>query len=140
MEKAARAVIIDGKNIITIKRTKYDEEGKIKDIYYTIPGGHLENNETFEEAVIREVEEEISIKIDIIKEFAHIYNEDINKEEIFYYAKIKSGKVSCGNGPEFSNPNLKKYGKYEIKHVAIKDLSNYKILPECIKEIIIKEL
>jgi len=33
---------------------------------WTLPGGHLEENETFQEALIREAKEELSIAIELI--------------------------------------------------------------------------
>ena len=43
-----------------IKRKDYQE-------YYTFPGGGLEENETPQEGVIREIEEEFGIKVKVIK-------------------------------------------------------------------------
>ena len=76
-EEAARAILLVNNDIVTIKRTKYNGDSEY--VYYTLPGGHVEKGETFEETVIREVEEELGIKVKIEEEFMSIYNEDIDK-------------------------------------------------------------
>lgn len=62
-----------------------------------LPGGMTEYDEKIEDAVIREVKEEIGVKIKIIKRARGIYEHLPNKEcpfhmiDIPYYAKIVKG-------------------------------------------------
>lgn len=139
IQKASRGIIEyeekGKKYIISIKRTKY-KNGK-KNIYYTIPGGHVENNETFEETLIREMEEELNVKVEIQEEFLHLYNEDLIKDEKFFLCSILSGKVSKGNGPEWQNENIEKYGKYEIVFLDVKELEKYNLLPLKVKKMLV---
>jgi len=140
-KKASRGIILsnDNKTLISIKRTKY-KNGSIDKIYYTLPGGHVEGNETYEETLIREIKEEISVDVEIIKEVKYIVSNDLKKKEKFYLCKILSGKVEKGNGPEFTNPNLEKYGKYEIVELDIDNLYKYNLLPLDIKDYISNNL
>lgn len=140
-KKASRGIILsnDNKTLISIKRTKY-KNGSIDKIYYTLPGGHVEGNETYEETLIREIKEEISVDIEIIKEVKYIVSDDLKKKEKFYLCKILSGKIEKGNGPEFTNPNLEKYGKYEIVELDIDNLHKYNLLPLDIKDYISNNL
>ena len=48
IKKTARAVILIDNKVILIRRKKYNNGEVIKE-YYVIPGGHLDENETFEE-------------------------------------------------------------------------------------------
>lgn len=140
VEMASRGIIESFKDnekyIVSIKRTKY-RNGKEEKIYYTIPGGHVENNETFEETLIREIKEELNINVKIEEEFLHLYNEDLNKDEKFYICSIVSGNISKGNGPEWLNENVEKYGKYEIEFINVKEINKYNLLPFKIKEMLI---
>ena len=140
-KKASRGIIIKKSNnsLISIKRTKY-KNGRVQKIYYTLPGGHVEENETYEETLIREIREEISVDIKINKEVSYIVCDDLKKKEKFFLCEIINGKVKQGNGPEFSNPNIEKYGKYEIVEIKIKDLIKYNLLPIEIKQYIIDNL
>ncbi len=139
--KTARAIIEteykSNKYIITIKRTKY-KDGKIVNEYYTLPGGHVEENETYEDAVIREVFEELNIKVSIKNKLLSSYNNDLDRYEDFYICNIVSGIISKGSGPEWTNPDVEKYGSYEIVYIDIHDISNYNILPTNVKEELIK--
>ena len=140
-KKASRGIILtkDKKSLVSIKRTKY-KDGNIDKIYYTLPGGHVEGNETYEETLIREIKEEISVDIEIIKEVKFIVSDDLKKKEKFYLCKILSGEIKNGNGPEFTNPNLEKYGKYEIVELNLEDLHKYNVLPLDIKDYISNNL
>lgn len=134
MEKTARAIIIKedevGKYIVSIKRTKYDDNNEIKVIYYTFPGGHVENDETYEETLKREVDEELGINININYLFIEMYNEDLKRTEAFYICEHIDGKIGTGTGPEWSNVDYKKYGKYEIENIYLNKLDNYNLLPK----------
>lgn len=138
--KTGRAIISYNGGIIFVKRTKYNEYGSIKKEYYTFPGGHLENDETYEEATIREVVEELGVKVVIKSKFIYLYNEELEREETFFLAEIVGGKIGTGNGPEFQNLDYMQYGKYEIVVLNKNEIENYNVLPLEVKNKIINEL
>ena len=72
--------------------------------------------------------------------YKYIVSDDLKKKEKFYLCKILSGKIEKGNGPEFTNPNLEKYGKYEIVELDIDNLHKYNLLPLDIKDYISNNL
>ena len=55
------AVVLEGNNLLLVKRRFDPFKG-----YWVLPGGHVENNETVEEAVIREVKEETGVETKIV--------------------------------------------------------------------------
>lgn len=57
MRKAARAIIIEDGKILVMHRNKYGEE------YYTLVGGRVQEGETVEAALKREVKEETGLDI-----------------------------------------------------------------------------
>lgn len=138
IKKTARAVVIIDKKIILIHRKKYNNKKIIKD-YYVIPGGHLDEEETFEQAAIREVKEELGIEVSIEKEILHEFNNDLNQDEIFYECKYKSGILGTGFGEEWSNTDIQKYGSYEIVKFTIDEVKKINLLPKSIKEILINK-
>jgi len=101
MKKATRLIIEEGNSIIFIKRTK-KINGSVS-TFYVLPGGILDDEETWEEAGIREAKEELGVDIVIETLFTEEFSEDLNKLERFYFAKVKSGKVHQGLGEEFQN-------------------------------------
>lgn len=134
MVKTARAIIkVPGKeSIFSIKRMKQINGESLT--YYAFPGGHVEENESFEDAVIREIKEEIGIEIKIEKEALHLYNKDLDRDEKFFICSYLSGIVGTGNGPEFTNIDFKKYGSFEVVEIKINKTAEYNILPTEVKE------
>lgn len=57
MRKAARAIIIENDRILVMHRNKYGSQ------YFTLVGGRLNDNETPEQALVREVYEETGIRV-----------------------------------------------------------------------------
>lgn len=137
IKKTGRAVIIIDGNLITIKRTKY-KDGKVVKEYYTLPGGHLEENENFEEATIRELEEELGVKTKITKEIFSYYNEDLKQEEKFFECEIISGILGTGTGEEWQDHDREKYGDFELVNIKLEEIENYNLLPIEMKKIITK--
>jgi ADP-ribose pyrophosphatase YjhB (NUDIX family) len=57
MNKAARAIIIDNDKILVMYRNKYGSQ------YYTLVGGRVNEGETVENALVREIMEETGLQI-----------------------------------------------------------------------------
>ena len=133
MRQATRLIIEEGNNIIFIKRTK-KINGGIK-VFYVLPGGMLDEGETWEQAGIREAKEELNVDVKLEELFVEEYNEDLDKQERFYFATILKGKAMQGSGEEFQNMSIDtKYGLYEIVKISKKELGSYNILPVTIKD------
>ena len=101
-----------------VKRNKDYEE------YYTFPGGHLENGETLEEGVIREIKEEFGIKVKVIKKLYELENNKLNMKEYFFLCEYIEGKFGTGDGEEFfNNPEYKDSGEYIPEIMKKEDIS-----------------
>ena len=117
-----------------IKRKDYQE-------YYTFPGGGLEENETPQEGVIREIEEEFGIKVKVIKKLYEIKSEKFNQLEIFYLCEYISGTFGTGTGPEFSNdPKYVDSGKFIPEIVKKEDIEKIPLMPPEIKEKFVEDI
>ena len=82
-------IVLDNKLAVIYRRKK--KEDKIIE-YYTIPGGGVEGTETNEEALKRELKEELNIEVDIEKYLFNIENE--KNIEYFYLCKYLSGNFT----------------------------------------------
>lgn len=96
---------------------------------FLLPGGRLELLENSKEAIKREIEEELNLKLD----FKLIsIEENISKEDKFqmlefvYYAEIDS----------FENIKIQNDGWDKFKIAEIKDIDNIDIRPKTIKNLI----
>lgn len=117
-----------------IKRKDYQE-------YYTFPGGGLEENETPQEGVIREIEEEFGIKVKVIKKLYEIKSEKFNQLEIFYLCEYISGTFGTGTGPEFSNdPKYIDSGKYLPEIIPQEKIKDILLLPQNVAKMFLEDL
>lgn len=117
----ARAITFIDNNVLLIERFK-----KFNDIllhYYTIPGGGVEEGETYQEAAIRETKEETCCDIKIIKE---LIKEDYpNGRCYWFYGKYLSGIPTLGGEEkERNNPD----DSYKVVLIPFNDLDNINIL------------
>ena len=116
---------------------------KRKDIqeYYTFPGGGLEEGETLEEGVIREIKEEFGITVKVIKKLYEMESEKFNQKEYFFLCEYIGGKFGTGEGPEFSNnPKYIDSGKYLPEIIKKEDVKNIPLLPPEIKEKLVEDI
>lgn len=117
-----------------LKRKDYQE-------YYTFPGGGLEEGETLEEGVIREIKEEFGINVKVIKKLYEMKSEKFNQKEYFYLCKYVDGEFGTGNGPEFNNdPKYIDSGKYLPEIIKKENIKDILLLPIEIKELFIKDI
>ena len=119
---SSRGIIIEDEKVYLMFRRKRNNDGTFKE-YYVIPGGGIEENETLEENLIREMKEEFSIDVKI----EGYLGKDEGEESIanFYSCSIISGIPTLG-GEELEKCTENNY--YEIKKVSLKDLDNINLL------------
>lgn len=117
MEKTVRAVIIEDNKLLVFFRRKLVNNKMIT--YYALPGGHLEENETLEETVIRELKEEMNVDIKILDYLGMIKVDGVL--EYYYNAKIVGGNIEFG-GEELERCNENNY--YEIRWLGLDELDN----------------
>ena len=117
-----------------LKRKDYQE-------YYTFPGGGLEEGETLEEGVIREIKEEFGINVKVIRKLYEMKSEKFNQKEYFYLCKYVDGEFGTGDGPEFNNdPKYIDSGKYLPEIIKKENIKDILLLPIEIKELFIKDI
>lgn len=85
MRDSARAVIIRDRKVLTMFRRKI-KDGAVNE-YYVIPGGGIEEGETEEETVVRELQEEMSVEVEIVDFLGK--EETKNGNAYYYLCKIK---------------------------------------------------
>ena len=112
------AVIIEGDQVAVIKRNWNGRE------YYVFPGGGIEVDESPEQATIREVFEELGVKIAITE---HLGVVQFHGMQYYFLAKIVSGIVGTGQGEEFDESRNR--GQYEPMWIPIARLNALDIRP-----------
>lgn len=137
MHKSVRGIIKKDNGIILIHRLKPRDDGSIRD-YYVVPGGKMEQGESEEETVKREVFEELGITVETERKLLE-YNSDYDDSvQIFYLCRYKDGIIGTGNGPEMTNKAEYK-GSFEPQIIDWDDISKINLVPEEIKTFLGKE-
>lgn len=99
MKPMSAAIIIENEKLLLIHNSKYDK------LRIEPPGGKKEENETFEECVIREVKEELDVDIKIVDSFG-VHNTD-SPEGAFnvqmYISEIVGGVLKLIESEKYSD-------------------------------------
>ena len=126
---SARGIIIDNDSVIMMFRRKRKEDGSFKE-YYVLPGGGVDGEESLEEAVLREMKEELGVDVNIVD----FIGKDEGADTIanFFCLTILDGIPTLG-GPELAKNSEDNY--YEIRNVKISELDKIDVMA---KDMIIK--
>ncbi|MEU6080332.1 NUDIX hydrolase [Streptomyces sp. NPDC047108] len=116
VKRTARAILLDGDQMILIKRTKPGYAP-----YWITPGGGVEPGDaTVVDALHREVDEELGAKVtDVVPVFVdtveHISDGGVTgvKVQHFFLCRLESMDTSRRHGPEVDEP----CGQYEIVRI-----------------------
>lgn len=97
MRQAARAIIIEDNKILVIAR---DKEG---DKYFTLPGGKVNDGETTEQALVREIQEETKLLVTQQKlVFIEEHPEPYNQQYIYLCEVAPHGEIGISETAEES--------------------------------------
>ena len=113
--KVVAGLILQNNKLLICQRPNFKDHP----LKWEFPGGKIKNDETNEEALIREINEELSINIINCEELIS-YNfdyKDLNKRVFIYFYLVNN----------FSGKVLNNFHK-ELKWIEIKDIREYDFL------------
>ena len=109
--------------------------------YHVFPGGGIEENESLEEGVVREIKEEFGINVEVLEKIYELENGEINQKECFYLCKYISGEFGTGDGPEFNeDPIFANRGKYIPEIVKREQIEQINLLPGQIRKKFVEDV
>ena len=113
--KVVAGLILQNNKLLICQRPNFKDHP----LKWEFPGGKIKNDETNEEALIREINEELSIKIINYEELiSYNFNyKDLNKKVFIYFYLVNN----------FSGKVLNNFHK-ELKWIEIKDIREYDFL------------
>lgn len=123
-KQAARGIVIkDGKVLLIYRENK----GRI---YYTIPGGKVEENETLEQTVVREMLEETCITVEPVKLMESCEDTYSNKIQHIFLCKYIDGVVKLGDSVEMAKMKKNSDNYYEPMWVTLGKIESLDIKPD----------
>lgn len=118
---SSRAIIFEGDYFYALFRRKINN-GKVHE-YYSIPGGGVEDDESLEDTVKRELKEELQVDINLFGFLGSLETETCIFN--YYHAEIVNGTPKLGGEEALRNCNE---NYYEIRKINIEDINNIDIL------------
>jgi len=125
---SARGIIIKDNKVLLIYREKAG------DIYYSIPGGKVEEGEKLEETVVREVLEETSINVKPLKYLGVFGAANINFEQHLFLCEYIDGEPKLGDAIEKEIMTKDPTNFYRPEWVNIGDVTSLKVRPDHAEE------
>lgn len=107
------AAVIKNKNLYLIAQRNRNKHLGLK---WEFPGGKVEKNETFHDALIREIREELNVDIHIIKKITKEKYKDfkINISIHYYLCTIIKGDFKLNEHEDFAWVEKKNFLKYKF--------------------------
>lgn len=128
MRIRSAAILIQNDSVALIERHRGGRH------YFSFPGGGLNPDETPEQAVLREVHEELGVEVRILRLVAKVWFR--GNPQFFYLVEQVGGTFGTGEGEEFS-PNLDAArGSYHPLWMPVGVLTTRNVLPKEIAALI----
>lgn len=115
-----RAIIIKDNKLLAFHRKRLNRAGKWIE-YYSIPGGELDKGESPEEAVVRELKEEMGVTILPKGLVAHSHGKVF--EHHIFYADIIDGEPHFMSSSEEAQQYVNSNNQYDVVWVPIGKLT-----------------
>jgi mutator protein MutT len=129
MRVRAVAILIEDDKLAVIERHRAGRQ------YFTFPGGGVDAGETVEQAIVREVEEELGLRVAVERKVAEVWFRG-NRQEYFLVHKI-DGEFGTGTGEEYQSYRPE-HGTYLPQMMPISELLTHPVLPVEMAELILK--
>lgn len=130
MRISSRCFIFKDDKIVLIYRENQGE------IYYVFPGGKVEDGETNEQCVVREVKEELGLDVTVDKYVYEVHGEGFVQH--FFKVNWVSGELGTGDKEEYSRD--RKGGLQVPMLVDISKLSELDIVSPPIKKQLLEDI
>jgi len=124
----AAAIIIDQNSVALIQRDRAGQR------YFVFPGGQVEAGETIEEAAIREVAEEIGLRVTLCGLVAVVAFR--GQAQYYYRAVVTGGHFGPGNGPEWQELPSAERGTYTPVWINLADLPHLPVYPAAVATLV----
>jgi 8-oxo-dGTP diphosphatase len=104
--------------------------------YFTFPGGGVNAGETPEQAVLREVMEELGLEVRIRRLVAKVWFR--GNPQFFFLVEQTGGEFGTGAGEEFSSERDPSRGSYKPIWMPLVEVPTHNVLPRSVAGLVIQ--
>jgi mutator protein MutT len=122
MRVRSAAILIQNNSLALMERHRNGRH------YFSFPGGGMDAGETPEQAVIREVREELGVKVRVIQLAAEIWFR--GNQQFFFLVEQTGGEFGTGQGEEFASTADPARGTYEPVWMPLEQVTVQNVLPK----------
>ena len=112
MTNVVAAIITQNNTYLIVQRNKNKHLG----LKWEFPGGKVNDNESFEEALSREIKEELNVEINIQRKFAEEKYKDEKIDIVLHYylCSLKSGTIELNEHEDLAWVEKKYFDQYDF--------------------------
>ena len=112
MTNVVAAIITQNNTYLIVQRNKNKHLG----LKWEFPGGKVNDNESFEEALSREIKEELNVEINIQRKFAEEKYKDEKIDIVLHYylCSLKSGTIKLNEHENLAWVEKKDFAQYDF--------------------------
>ena len=112
MTNVVAAIITQNNTYLIVQRNKNKHLG----LKWEFPGGKVNDNESFEEALSREIKEELNVEINIQRKFAEEKYKDEKIDIVLHYylCSLKSGTIELNEHENLAWVEKKEFNQYDF--------------------------
>jgi 8-oxo-dGTP diphosphatase len=104
--------------------------------YFVFPGGGVEPGENFVEALVREMEEETGLKVNVQRLIADLWYRGTPQH--YFLVEVVGGEFGNGQGEEYTTLLPPEVGTYHPVWMPIGDLPHQAVLPPVIANLVLR--
>ncbi|MCL4269687.1 MAG: NUDIX domain-containing protein [Anaerolineales bacterium] len=129
MRRRAGIILIEHNQLALIERHRAGQH------YFIFPGG-VDEGETDEQAAIREAEEELGIRVEILHKAVEIRRSN-KRDQVYFLVRQVSGEFGTGTGEEYQDYNPM-YGTYHPMWMRMDEVLQKNVLPKPLAEFVVR--
>lgn len=122
MRVRSAAILIQNNSLALMERHRDDRH------YFSFPGGGVDEGETPEQAVVREVREELGIEVRVLRLAAEVWFR--GNQQFFFLVEQTGGTFGTGAGEEFASTADPARGTYEPIWMPLEQVTIQNVLPK----------
>ena len=132
MRNRAGIILIEDGKLALIERHKQGRH------YFAFPGGGVDEGETDEQAAVREAEEELGIRVEIIHKAAEVHRLN-RRDQIYFRVKWVSGEFGTCTGEEYGEVDDWN-GTYAPVWMPLDEVLVKNVVPRGLAELVVRSV